>query len=135
MQNISSIGYLDFVKAPSTGAVDICVHQRLATHVMATSLIPNDYRLAYRLWTWIWLSLVPVALVVGSLYSWWWTPAIVLLLVIAQSLTSCKTASMFVVDYAREDELFYDIMVQLGVMRVSRRAQAWSPLTRQTDPE
>ncbi len=123
MQNISSIGYLDFVKASRTGAVDISVHRRLAAHVMATSLIPNDYRLAYRLWTWIWLSLVPVALVIGSLYSWWWTPAIVLLLVVAQSKTSSKTASMFVIDYAKEDELFYDIVVQLGVMQVSERTR------------
>jgi hypothetical protein len=86
---------------------------------MDTSLIPRDYRFAYRLWTWIWLSLVPVALAIGSLYSWWWTPALVALLVMAQAITRSRTATSFIVDYAREDELFYDIMVQLGVMRVS----------------
>lgn len=119
MQNISSIAYLDFVRAASCGAADIRVHKPLAARVMATSLIPNEYKVAFRLWTWIWLSLVPVAMAIGSVYSWWWTPVLVALLAIARSFTRLKTAAVFVVDYAREDELFYDIMVQLGVMRVS----------------
>lgn len=121
MQNITSIGYLDFVRASSRGSADIRVHRQLAARVMASSLIPYDYKVAFRLWTWIWLSLIPVALLVGSLYSWWWTPALVLLLTLAQAITRSKTASMFIVDYAKEDELFYDIMVMLGVMQVSER--------------
>ena len=119
MQNISSLAYADFVRASRAGSVDVEVHPQLASHVMDTSLMPKDYRFAYRLWTWIWLSLVPVALAIGSLYSWWWTPALVALLVMAQAITRSRTATSFIVDYAREDELFYDIMVQLGVMRVS----------------
>ena len=119
MQNISSLAYADFLRASRAGSVDVSVHRQLASHVMDTSLMPKDYRLAYRLWTWIWLSLVPVALAIGSLYSWWLTPALVALLAVAQAITRARTATSFVVDYAREDELFYDIMVQLGVMRVS----------------
>jgi hypothetical protein len=91
---------------------------------MSTSLIPDDYKVAFRLWTWIWLSLVPVALVIGSTYSWWWTPVLMAMLVTAQSFSRSKTASMFIVDYAKEDELFYDIMVTLGVMRVSERSRS-----------
>jgi hypothetical protein len=94
---------------------------------MASRLMPNDYKLAFRLWTLIWLSLVPVALVIGSLYTWWWTPILAALLVLAQSFTRSKTASMFIVDYAKEDELFYDIMVTLGVMRVGERARQRKP--------
>ena len=103
------------------GSAEVSVHRQLASHVMDTSLMPRDYRLAYRLWTWIWLSLVPVALAIGSLYSWWWTPALVALLATAQAVTRSRTAKAFIVDYAREDELFYDIMVQLGVLRVSEK--------------
>jgi hypothetical protein len=119
MQNISSLAHAEFLKASNAGSVDVSVHRQLAAHVMDTSLMPKDYRLAYRMWTWIWLSLVPVALAIGSLYPWWWTPALVALLVMAQAITRSRTATSFIVDYAREDELFYDIMVQLGVMRVS----------------
>jgi hypothetical protein len=119
MQNITSIAYLDFVRAASRGSADVRVHQPLAARVMATRLMPNDYKVAFRLWTWTWLSLVPVAMAIGNVYSWWWTPALVALLAIAQSFTRLKTAAAFVVDYAKEDELFYDIMLQLGVLRVS----------------
>jgi hypothetical protein len=119
MQNITSIAYPDFVRAASRGSADVRVHRPLAARVMATSLMPNDYKVAFRLWTWIWLSLVPVAMAIGSVTSWWWTPALIVLLAMAQSITRLKTAAVFVVDYAKEDELFYDIMVQLGVMRVS----------------
>lgn len=121
MQNITSIGYLDFLRACSRGSADISVHRKLAQRVMASRLMPNDYKLAFRLWTLIWLSMVPVTLVVGSQYSWWWTPVLVAVLALAQTFTRAKTASMFIVDYAKEDELFYDIMVMLGVLRVSER--------------
>ena len=121
MQNISSLAYADFLRASKDGSAEVSVHRQLASHVMDTSLMPRDYRVAYRLWTWIWLSLVPVALAIGSLYSWWWTPALVALLATAQAVTRSRTAKAFIVDYAREDELFYDIMVQLGVLRVSEK--------------
>jgi predicted permease len=124
MQNISSIGYLDIQRASSRGSAQVSVHRQLAARVMSTSLIPDDYKVAFRLWTWIWLSLVPVALVIGSTYSWWWTPVLMAMLVTAQSFSRSKTASMFIVDYAKEDELFYDIMVTLGVMRVSERSRS-----------
>jgi hypothetical protein len=124
MQNISSIGYLDFLCASSRGSAHVSVHRQLAVRVMSTSLIPDAYKVAFRLWTWIWLSLVPVALVIGSTYSWWWTPVLMAMLVTAQSFSRSKTASMFIVDYAREDELFYDIMVTLGVIRVSERSRS-----------
>jgi hypothetical protein len=75
MQNISSLAYADFVMASRAGSVDVEVHPQLASHVMDTTLIPKDYRFAYRLWTWVWLSLVPVALAIGDLF-WWWTPAL-----------------------------------------------------------
>jgi hypothetical protein len=124
MQNITSIGYQDFLRATSRGAVHVSVHRQLAARVMSTSLIPNDYKVAFRLWTWIWLSLVPVTLVIGSLYSWWWMPVLIAMLLVAQSFTRSKSASMFIVDYAKEDELFYDIMVTLGVIRVSERSRS-----------
>jgi hypothetical protein len=127
MQNITSIAYLDFLRASSRGSADIRVHRQLAARVMASRLMPNDYKLAFRLWTLIWLSMVPVALVIGSLYTWWWTPILAALLALAQSFTRSKTASMFIVDYAKEDELFYDIMVTLGVMRVGERARQRKP--------
>ncbi|MEQ9560917.1 MAG: hypothetical protein RLN69_00240 [Woeseiaceae bacterium] len=124
MQNITSIGYQDFLRASSRGAAHVSVHKQLAARVMSTSLIPDDYRMAFRLWTWLWLSLVPVALVIGSAYSWWWTPMLIATLLVAQSITRSKTASKFVVDFAREDELFYDIMVTLGVLRVTERRRS-----------
>ena len=121
MQNLSSIAYPEFVRAVCAGSAKVWVNKHLASRVMASSLMPKDYRLAYRLWTWVWLSLVPVAMLVGGSYSWAWTPLIVAALCAAQLFTRSKTASTFVIDYSKEDELFYDIMVQLGVMRVSVR--------------
>lgn len=121
MQNITSIEYLDFLRACSRGSADIRVNRKLAQRVMASKLMPKDYKVAFRLWTLIWLSMVPVAIVVGSLYSWWWTAVLVAMLTLAQVFTRSKTASMFIVDYAKEDELFYDIMVTLGVIRVRER--------------
>ena len=121
MQNLSSIGYLEFLRGCSRGSVEIRVHRQLAERVMASRLMPRDYKFAFRLWTLIWLSLVPVAVAVGLLYSWWWIPVLASLLALAQTFTRTRTASMFIVDYAKEDELFYDIMVTLGVMRVCDR--------------
>jgi hypothetical protein len=51
-------------------------------------------------------------------------PVLIAMLLVAQSFTRSKSASMFIVDYAKEDELFYDIMVTLGVIRVSERSRS-----------
>ena len=118
MQNISSLEHEDFVRAAETGSAEIVVRTRLARRVMCTSLVPAAYKFAFRLWGWIWLSLLPAGLMAGHVYGWWWSVACGVVLLALSGQSRNRSAAAFVVEYAKESELFYDIMVQTGVMRV-----------------
>lgn len=122
MQNISSLKHSQFLTAADDRTLAVTVHPKLAATVMRTSLIPDDYRLAYKMWPWIWISLVPVAVAVGHLYSWWVTPVVLIVLLSGFLRTVNSSAARYVFDYAKESELFYDIMVQLGIMTVQMEA-------------
>ena len=122
MQNISSLGHSQFVTAAQRGALAVTVHRKLAARVMRSSLIPDDYKMAFKLWSWIWISLLPAAAAIGYYYSWWLTPAVLCAIFAGYRQTANNSAAQYVFDYARESELFYDIMVQLGIMMVHPRA-------------
>lgn len=124
MKNISSVRHAQFLKAAQQGELDVSVHRKLAAKVMRTSLIPDNYRIAYRLWAWVWISMLPLSAVIGHYHSWWYTPLVLLALLFGYSQTVSNSAAKYVFDYARESELFYDIIVQLGIMTVHPTAES-----------
>lgn len=121
MKATGFLEHSDFLRASDDGRLQVTIHPKLAQKVLKTSLMPRSYKTAHRLWALVWIASMPTAFVIGYLYSWWFTPALLLTLVTGLFYTYGKTASQYVLDYATRSELFYDILQELRVIRFHAR--------------
>ena len=117
MKATGFLKHSEYLRASDDGEIAVSIHPKLAQKVLKTSLMPKSYKTAQRFRALSWLAAMPAAFLIGYLYSWWFTPAILLTLGAGLFYTYDQTASRYVLDYANRSELFYDIMLELGIIR------------------
>jgi hypothetical protein len=114
------ISHVDFIKKWKNGEINIHVNKSGAIKAVEAGYLPTGYRGAQTLYGWIWITGLIVALPLMIWYKWW-----VGLIVgaISMSLPEAlkKTAAQGIIDKALEDEQFYKLVIQHGIVRVSKK--------------
>lgn len=115
------MGHAEFVQLWNAGKLEVDVHRSKALQIAGSRILPRHYRVAYLLFSWVWILSIPVAFVVMFLYKWWLGLLILVFITPAISSSTKNSATRFMIDHALESSEFYRFAVEQGVIIIRRK--------------
>ena len=109
--------YQKFLELYKSGVIKVHVNKYDAKQLLTTDIMPKKYVYSDIVWSWIWLLSLPVGI---SLIIWVnrIIGVIICFLFFFIHNAQRQSAAQFVIEYAQEDESFYNFVVDQGIMEI-----------------
>ncbi len=101
--------YTEYKSLRAQNKVLAGINNSTALHMI--SLLPKRYQYAHYFWSWVCFLSIPAFICVSIFYKWW--VGLVLLFTATPIVFKAtkKSAADFVLEYAEENELFFNLLV------------------------
>lgn len=119
-RSVLHLSHEEFKRKWGAGQINVQVNRRLAMQVMATSVLPANYRCAHYFWMTVAFLNIPIGL--GLLFYKWWVGALTLFFTPIIFKSVRESAAQFMVDHALQDVAFYNTVEAAEVILISNKA-------------
>lgn len=109
--------HTEFVEKYRNGLVRAHINESHALQILNTEMMPNRYFYAHLFWSWIWI----LALIVGIPLAIWvntWLGIVIFVIGLMFPRAIKSSASEFVLEYALENEDFYNTVIESESLRI-----------------
>ncbi len=110
--------YITFVTERRAGRVRAGIDNSTALRLI--DYLPKRYQAAHHFWSWVWMLSIPGFILVAIFVRWWL--GLLLLIFVTPTIMGAvkKSAAQFVLEHAEEDEAFFNMLVENGLLYFER---------------
>ncbi len=107
----------EFVEKYQQGLLKVHVNESAALKIANSRVLPKRYQAAHIFWCWIWLLTIPAGIYLIIWVNLWAGIGVLILGPIIKKAVK-RSASEFILDYALENERFYNAVVESKTLRI-----------------
>jgi hypothetical protein len=104
------VDYQEYVRLRHEGKVCAGIENSVALKLI--DYLPKRYRVANTFWSWVWILSIPGFICVSIFWKWW--VGLLLLFFVTPTISRSvkRSAAEFVLEYASNNELFFNHLVE-----------------------